>query len=267
MIEITTQIIYFTLIGSITGILSGLLGVGGGIISIPCIIFMFEFLGKSTPLTMRIAIGSSLAAMIFTTFSSAKSHNLHKRICWPLFKKIYFSFVLGAITGTFFVHEIPSNTLKKIFGCFEVILGCYFFIMKSSPSSINKPLLGASTMNGLGYLISTLSTLLGIGGSIMTVPALVYLKLSLKEAIGTSTALSFIVSVVASVSFLITDLFIQEEPYTIGYIYLPAFLPISIASFFTAPIGSKLMQKISTKILKKFFAILVASMGLIMLIK
>lgn len=265
--EMLIQIVFFCGVGFITGLLSGLLGMGGGVISIPCIVFMFDFLDITTPLTMQIAIGSSLAAMIFTTFSSARAHDRHKRIHWPLIKKISISFVFGAISGSIFVHEIPSDILKKIFGMFEVVLGCYFFIMKSPGSSGNKKAVSLLVMNGVGYLISTLSTLLGVGGSFMTIPALVHFRLTMKEAIGTSTVFSFILATVASVVFLVPDLFMKEEAYSIGYIYLPAFLPISIVSFFSAPLGSKLIHKISTSVLKKVFAIIIVSMGTIMLMK
>lgn len=265
--DIALQIIFFLSVGILTGLLSGLLGIGGGVISVPAMVFLFHIIDHSSSNTMQMAIGSSLAAIIFTSFSSARSHNLHKRVHWPLIKKIIYSVILGAITGTYIVHFIPSEVLQKIFGIFEATLGVYFFFLKSSKKSTPETLPNPFKINAFGYTISTISTLFGMGGSFLSVPAFVHFKLPIKKAIGTSTVISFTLSSVATAAFLIPGFFTEADPYSLGYIYLPAFIPMSIASFSTAPIGAKLIQYIPTRILKKIFAILIIAMGILMIFK
>ncbi len=265
--DIVFQLIIFLLVGVVTGLLSGLLGMGGGLVSIPCMVFVFEYLDIETAVTMQMAIGSSLAAVIFTTFSSARAHNRHKRVRWSIIKKMSISFALGALTGSMLAQNVSSQDLQKIFGVFEVVLGVYFFFMKERLSNPSLPPVPTLLMNLVGYVISTISTFLGVGGSFLSVPVLIHFRLPLKEAIGTSTVFSFILALVASLSFFLPGLLIPPQPHSIGYIYLPAFLPMSIASFFAAPWGSRLIHVVPTDVLKKIFATIIIGAGIAMLWK
>jgi uncharacterized membrane protein YfcA len=265
--EIFLQILFFLVLGSIIGLVSGLLGIGGGTIAVPVMIFFLPLFNIPSSVAMQTAIATSLATVIFTTFASAKTHHLSQRIRWRIIKKVALSFIMGAITGSLLAQDISSIVLQRMFGVFEIILGFYFFWMKEHPSQIQHPLPHPFLMNIVGYGISTLSVLLGIGGGFLTIPALVYCRISLKEAIGTSTVLSFILATVGSLFFLFPDHQLNIHPYSLGYLYLPALLPMGVASFFLAQVGVKLIPKIPSVYLKKGFAILIMIGGIGMLMK
>jgi len=265
--EMFLQLLFFLVLGSIIGFLSGLLGIGGGTIAVPAMIFLLPFFDIPKSFAMQTAIATSLATVIFTTFASAKTHHFGKRVRWSVIKKVALSFILGAMTGSLLAQDIPSGTLQRMFGIFEVILGFYFFWMKEHPPQIQSKFPNPFFMNVIGYVISALSVLLGIGGGFLIVPSLVYCKLSLKEAIGTSTVLSFILASVGSIAFFFPDNPIFIHPHALGYLYLPALVPMGIASFILAQVGAKLTHKMPTNVLKKVFAVVIMTAGIAMLMK
>lgn len=255
---------FFVLIGIFSGLLAGLLGIGGGIIVVPSLFLLFHYLDLPNPHMMQIAVGTSLAAMTFTSFSSALFHHLSKRVIWDYFYLLAPGIILGAIVGALVADWVTSKTLGVIFGICLILVGAYttipdkplFFDGKETPP------VPSSTLLFFGFVIGLVSSLLGIGGGIITVPFLVYFHTPLKKAISTSAATGFLIALFGAISFLFFGMKEEVCPNCVGFIYPSAFIIIGITSSLTAPIGVKLVQILPTKVLKFIFGIALMATGL-----
>lgn len=246
----------FILIGATSGFLSGLLGIGGGLIVVPFLALIFSSYGITThDMTMHVAEGSSLAAMIFTTFFSTRSHLRRGVKVWPFFKLLIVGLMLGTIVGAIIANFLHSSTLRIFFGVFLLILSARaFFHAKLNQSHHKFP--NRLTANVIAFFIGILSGLLGIGGGAMLIPFLLYYDVSLRDTIGISSACAFMVSIVGTISFILIGLHSPDLPkWSIGYIYWPAVLVICIMSPLFVNLGVMLSHRLSVPVLRKIFAI------------
>ena len=254
----------FALIGIISGILSGLLGIGGGVIIIPGLMLVFQHLDLSSDL-MHLAIGTSLASMIFNTLSASYSHYKKNAVLFPVVKPMGLGICVGALCGAYLARLLPSYFLQVFFGVFECILGIYLFF-PSRKVFKHRTLPKFWGLSTIAVGVSTFSTILGVGGGLINVPLLCYFNTPLKKAIGTSSALSFLISVLGAASFFIFGMHASDSPDSIGFLYLPGFIVISIAALFAAPYGVKLAHYFPTNLLKKIFGIALIITGVIMIL-
>ncbi len=260
------MILLLIVIGAAAGLMGGLLGISGGIITVPALVYLFKYYGFPTVNLLQLAIGTSLAAMVFNALASMIAHQSKRAIQWSVVKKMLPGLVLGCLVGAYFAHMVPSTILELIFGLFAIILGVNFYRYQGFPLRPDKlPL--SSHLNGLGFGVGALSNILGIGGGTMTVPLFVRLKLSLKSSIATSTATGFIITLIGAVAYLILGLGETYYESTLGFIYLPAFYILAPATFVTAPLGAKLSHAMNTDHLKKVFAICLIAVGALMVLK
>ena len=262
------MLLLLIVIGAVAGLLGGLLGISGGIITVPALVYLFKYYGFPSVNLLQLAIGTSLAAMVFNTIGSMIGHHVVKgAIQWSVVKKMLPGLVLGCLVGAYFAHIVPSSILELIFGLFAIILGVNFYryqgLHRLGPDKI--PL--SSHLNGLGFGVGAISNILGIGGGTMTVPLFVRLKVNLKSAVATSTVTGFIITLIGAVAYLILGLGETYYESTLGFIYLPAFYILAPATCIFAPLGAKLSHKMNTDHLKKVFAICLMVVGALMVLK
>ena len=257
--------IIYGLAGIFAGLSGGLFGVGGGLVVVPILLFTFNFLGYSTAHTMQMAIGTSLAAMVFTSASSAWAHYKKEGILWKIARSLAPGIVIGAIIGALIADYLPSKQLEFIFGLFVCVVGIFFLIpskLEEIRGYYNPHFL---IMNFIGVIIGGISSLFGIGGGIITVPILTTFRVPLKNAISTSAFTGFIIAIVGAFSFLYFGLHRQTYEASFGYIYFPAFISIGIVSTFVAPYGAKLAYALSPETLRRIFGIYLMVIGIIII--
>lgn len=262
----TFEIISFGLIGVLAGLLSGLLGIGGGIVTIPLLLLIFSQIGIPSHAIMHLAIGTSLAAMVFNTFSASYSHHKKGAVLFHILKPMGLGIIIGAIFGALIARFASSLFLQIFFGVFETLFGIRFLLPEPKIKKEKKlpPFWGLSLIS---ISVTTLSTMLGLGGGILNVPILTHFNIPLKKAIGTSSALSFLITLFGALFFLLFGMHSNSIDDSAGYLYVPAFLIISIFSFFVAPIGTKLAHSLPTNILKRIFGLALVIAGLTMISK
>jgi len=260
------QLLLFSFVGIAAGISSGLLGISGGLITIPCLAYIFTYMGLFPSDLMHIAIGTSLAAMVFNTLSASISHHKRKGVLFHIIKPMSLGIILGAILGSVIAKFLPSKFLQYMFGVFEILLGVRYFLPKGKESK-HENLPSSTILSLISTGIGTISTILGIGGGIINVPVLTHYNINIKKAVGTSSVLSFIVSLIGAVSYLIFGMHTPLAADMVGYLYIPAFIAISLFSFISAPFGAYLSHQLSTKVLKKVFGTLLLIAGVMMLVK
>lgn len=261
-------LITFLLGGLFTGLLSGLLGVGGGVIFVPLQILVFSLMGVPADLQIKLAIGSSLAAIFFTSLSATITHAIKGSVYWPVLRKMGVGICLGAIFGSIIATLAPGKLLEILFGVAIIGLGLYSFSLHAYHETIPEKLPNFFIINILGFFLACISGMLGIGGGTLAVPALVYLKIPFRKALGTANAISVIVSIFGVILFLMPNLeVVRVYKHSIGYVYLPSFIPLALGSIITAPIGVRLVYLISRKYLKRMFAVVIMIVGLVMIFR
>ncbi len=249
--------------GAFVGFAAGLLGIGGGLIIVPVLATALTYFIDSSQV-VHIAIATSLATILVTSFSSALSHHKHGAVRWDIFKLLAFGVLAGAFIGGWFSQYFASNTLSKIFGVLELLIALNMLLaLKPNPS---RELPGLAGNTAAGGVIGNLSSLVGIGGGTLTTPYLVWNNVSMHQAIATSTAVSLPVALAGTIGYVFAGLQATDLPaYTTGYIYWPAFLGIIVASVFTAPIGAKMAHKLPVKVLKRGFGVFLLLLAIKML--
>lgn len=255
--------IAYVLIGTLAGFLAGLLGIGGGLVTVPLLALVFHFIGLPQAHLMHLAIGTSLSAMCLTALSSALAHHIRGSVLWELIKVMVLGLVLGSIAGALLAHLISSLILEIFFGLMIIAVGIYFYKdhvkIKTEIQPVSK-----YYFTFWGFGIAFFSNLLGVGGGIFTVPLLVAHHYPEKKAIGTSVASAMIVSFLGALAYLYFGFHEVQIPHVIGYLYLPAFIGVSIASVIAAPFGAKWAYRLSEKKLRRWLAIFLIVTGLFM---
>lgn len=258
----TVWLMYIAL-GAFAGVLAGLLGVGGGLVIVPVLTFIFTAQHLSDAHILHLALGTSLTSIIFTSISSLRAHHLRGAVDWPVVRRISFGILVGTFGGTCIAAQLSTPFLKGFFVLFLYYVATRMLLnVKSQP---HRQLPGAAGMFGAGGLIGVISSLVGIGGGSMTVPFLTWCNVAIHRAIGTSAAIGLPIALAGAAGYVINGWSAPLPPYSLGFVYLPALLGISCASIVTAPLGAKLAHSLPIGKLKKIFALLLMVMGTKML--
>tara|TARA_R110001606_G_scaffold395664_2_gene568544 strand:+ start:172027 stop:172908 length:882 start_codon:yes stop_codon:yes gene_type:complete len=258
-------IMVFLLLGCIVGFMAGLLGIGGGGIMVPVLTSIFLLQGIPVENVVHLALGTSMASIIITSISSLRAHHAKGGVMWGVVKSMSPGILVGTFFATLFVSQISSLYLALFFSVFMAYVAIQMFLNK-------KPKPTRSLTNNTGLLfagggIGAISAIVSIGGGSLTVPYLIRQNIDIKKAIGTSAAIGLPISVAGTLGYVINGWESYSiGSYTFGYVYLPAVLLISVASFFTAPYGAKLAHKLNISTLKKIFAVLLIILSIKMLI-
>jgi len=263
MLEIE-WLLSFLLLGSFIGFMAGLLGIGGGGIMVPVLTSIF--LQQDIPIkdVVHLALGTSMASIIVTSISSLRAHNAKGGVVWVVVKRMAVGIILGAFLATFFVAALSTAYLAIFFAIFMAYVSLQMFLDKKPKPS--RALAGNMGLFMAGSGIGAVSALVSIGGGSLTVPYLTWQNVEAKKAIGTSAAIGLPLSIAGTLGYLINDgVGSSLQGFTIGFVYLPAVLLISIASFFTAPYGVLLAHKLPVSVLKKVFSILLIILSIKML--
>lgn len=257
-------VLSFLLLGSVVGFMAGLLGIGGGGIMVPVLSTLFIYQGMPLEKVVHIALGTSMASIVITSISSLLSHHKNKGVMWNIVKQMAPGVIVGTFLATFLAAYASALHLSIFFAIFMAFIAVQMFINKKPQS--NKTLVGSVGLMSSGAMIGAISALVSIGGGSLTVPYLCWQNIDIKKAIGTSAALGLPLSIAGTIGYVVNGWSSTNTvEYTLGYVYLPAVVLISLTSFFTAPLGVKLVHKLPVATIKKIFAILLILLSLKML--
>ena len=263
MIDVQWILAYLAL-GAVVGFFAGLLGVGGGGIMVPALTTMFAMQGLPFEHLVHVSLATSMAAIVITSISSLRAHHKHGAIQWSIVKGITPGILLGTFGAALIAAYIPSLPLAIFFVVFMAyVSGQMWLNIKPQPS---RQLPGPLGLSGVGLVIGGVSALVAIGGGSLSVPFMTWCNVKIQQAIATSAAIGLPIAVAGTIGYLISGWQVEGLPkYTVGFIYLPAVLAISVVSTFTAPIGAQLAHKLPVATLKKLFALLLIGLSVKML--
>lgn len=255
-----TSWLLYPVLGVAAGLLAGLLGIGGGIVIVPVLVFAFHFLDFSDATLTHIAVGTSLATIVFTSISAIQEHHRKGAVDWLLVKKLTPALVIGAIAGALIADALSGRALQITFGIFALLMAIQ--MGSGWKPSAQTPLPGNTGLAIASGSIGTASSVFGIGGGSLTVPWLSWHGVVMQRAVATSAACGFPIALAGAVGFVFTGLDAALRPaYSVGYVYLPAFIGIVVTSVPVARLGARWAHRLPAATLKKLFAVLLAVVG------
>lgn len=242
------------LLGAIAGFLAGLLGIGGGLIVVPALVYLLPQLGIDNEVIMPMALATSLAAIVITSSSAAFAHHRNLNIPWDITKPLMLIVSLGALLGAFIADLLSAEALTNFFASAVIILASYMLISIRSTASKSMPSQGK--LQFISFFIGIVASLMGMAGGAILVPVLSYFGMPLRHCIGIATVCGVMVAMFGSLGYIISGLDNELLPiWSIGYVYLPALVGVVLTSSLFAPIGVKFAVKLPVQTLKKLFAI------------
>lgn len=260
-----TTLLTYGVVGAIVGILAGLFGIGGGLVIVPMLIYVFSLNNIPHELTMHLALGTSLASIIFTSISSFLAHHKRGAVHWDVVKKIVIGILTGTFLGSYIASGLSTNFLKIFFVIFLYFVATQLLLNKKPKPGREIP--GALGMFATGNVIGLVSSLVGIGGGTLSVPFMLWCNINAHHAIGTSAAIGLPIAVAGTVGYILNGWNVPNLPaYSLGYVYLPALFGIAAVSVLTAPLGVKLAHSLPVDRLKRIFSILLYVVATKMLI-
>jgi len=261
MIEILdlNQIIFIfsimVLSAIVVGFLAGFFGIGGGVIMVPILFYIFSFVGMEKSFVMHMAIGTSFLIIIPNSIISTMTHMKFKAVDFSLVKTFGIFVMIGVIIGALFAVNSKTSTLILFFSIMTMIFAIYFLVEKEKinpkPKKIN--LIYRVT---LGFLAGFLSAPMGIGGGVYNTPIFKMFGYPINVAIGSSAAIGFLISLVGTITFASSGSYFNiNAPLSLGYLNIPAFLIFVPITTFMAKIGAELVHKFNKKLVGKMFGI------------
>ena len=262
---ILTVLIACIALGSLVGFLAGLLGIGGGLIIVPALVYLLPMVGVTSDLVMPMALGTSLGAIVITSTSAALAHHRKNNIPWPLARKLMILVAVGALLGAFIADSLSSEALTGFFSMVVILLAVYMLL--SINASKVRSLPATYLLQLLSFITGIISSLMGIAGGAILVPSLSFFGVPVRHAIGIATACGVMVALFGSLGYIITGFNLPTLPaWSIGYLYLPALLGIVMSASIFAPLGVKYASKLPVKTLKKCFAVFLIFVAIKMII-
>ena len=260
-------IIELALLGICTGFLAGLLGIGGGMIMVPFLTFMLSQRGIDANLTVKMAIATSMATIIFTSISSVRAHHKRGAVRWDLVKGLAPGIVLGSMIASMGVFAmLKGANLAIFFGLFVGFSATQMLFDKKPAPSRQVP--GTAGLVAAGSAIGFLSGLVGAGGGFISVPFMAWCNVAIHTAVATSSALGFPIALANVAGYVISGMSVTGLPDdAIGFIWVPALVVIALCSVFTAPLGAKAAHSLPVKKLKRIFAMILYALAAYMLYK
>jgi uncharacterized protein len=268
MMDLQPQLIFeLALLGTCTGFLAGLLGIGGGMIMVPFITFMLSHRGVSPDLAVKMAIATSMATIIFTSISSVRAHHKRGAVRWDLVKGLAPGIVLGSMIGSLGVFALLKGSYLAIFfGLFVGFSATQMFLDKKPAPTRQVP--ERAGLLGAGGAIGFLSGLVGAGGGFISVPFMAWCNVAIHNAVATSAALGFPIALANVMGYVISGRTVEGLPAdAFGYLWIPALVIIATCSVMTAPFGAKAAHSLPVKKLKRVFASVLYLLAVYMFIK
>ena len=245
----------YLVIGSCAGFFAGLLGVGGGIIMVPALVMVFETIGLPRPFIFQIALGTSMASILFTSVSSLRVHHRYDAVIWPVVRAISPGILFGTGAGTVLARHLSVHALAIFFTGFVIFVAIQMNMnVQPKPS---RALPGPYGIAAVGTGIGFISVMAAIGGGALTVPFLTRCNVPVRRAIGTSAAVGFPIALGGTLGYIANGFNLPDLPeWSLGFVYLPALGSILATSVVAAIVGARTAHRLPVTALKRIFAAL-----------
>ena len=259
------QILFLLIIMILTafpaGFAAGLFGIGGGLITVPILFYIFSNSGIESSYLMHLAVGTSFAIIIPTSTVSVMTHHQHKAVDFSIVKGYGIFVITGVVLGTIFAANLKTKPLILFFSLVVYMLAFYLLFLKEKEKDI-KINMGLPSKIVSGLITGFISAPMGIGGAVMNVPILKFFGYPINKAIGSAAAIGFIIALFGAIGFFISGNYLKANlPLSVGFINIPAFLIFVPITTFMARLGAKKSHRIDKKKLTKYFGFFLIIIG------
>lgn len=243
----------YLLTGAVAGFFAGLLGVGGGVVVVPMLTVLFTWQGFPAREVVHLALGTSMATILFTSMSSLRAHHAHHAVLWPVVRDLTPGVLFGTLLGAQLAGRISSQALSIFFVSFMILVAIQMIAnLRPKPS---RSLPGRAGLGVTGTLIGGVASLAAMGGGALTVPYLIWCNVRPHSAIGTSAAVGLPIAIGGTLGYVWNGWGHPDLPTgSLGFVFLPALGIILVASVLTAQVGARLAHRLPIKVLKRAFA-------------
>ena len=245
------------------GFFAGFFGIGGGLITVPFLFFIFETLNLDRSYIMHLAVGTSFSIIIPTSLVSVLTHKKNKFVDINIIKSYGLFVIIGVLLGTIFAALMQTKSLVLFFSAVVYFLGTYLLL---NSNKVQKAKKNFELLPRLffGFVSRFVSAPMGIGGAVMNVPVLRYFGYPIKKAIGSAAAIGFIIALFGAIGFLISGSFLKANlPLSNGFINIPAFLIFVPITTFMARVGANSVNKIDKSKVQSLFGVFLYVVGTI----
>jgi len=243
------------------GFFAGLFGIGGGLISVPFLYYLFASFDVDDAFIMHLAVGTSFSIIIPTSIVSVMTHHKFKAVDFNIVKTYGIFVVIGVIFGTIFAASLQTKPLVLFFSIVVFILAFYLLYLKEKEINI-KLTIKLSSKIFFGFIAGFISAPMGIGGAVMNVPILKFFGYSINNAIGSAAAIGFLIALFGAAGFLISGSYLDVNlPLSLGFLNIPAFLIFIPITTFMARIGARTVHKIDKQRISKYFGVFLIVIG------
>ena len=263
--SLVPMIVLLLVIGAATGVIAGLLGVGGGIVLVPAFFYLFGRLGFGGDHLMQVCIGTSAATIVVTSARSVLLHNKKGAVDWQVLRDWAPFLVVGAVLGVLVAYVLHTTALQAVFGVLAMIAGLYMAFGRAE-WRLGAEMPGQPLRGVLATVLAFFSTLMGIGGGTFGVPLMSLYGVPIHRAVGTASGFGILISVPSLIGFLALPV-ADAPPFSLGAVSIPAFVVIIPMTLLTTPYGVRLAHAMDPKPLKRVFAVFVTLVALNMLRK
>ena len=239
----------------VTGFMAGFFGIGGGLIMVPILFYIFSFAGAEQTSVMHLALGTSFSIIIPTSIISTMTHMKYRAVDFNIVKTFGAFVAIGVVIGTIFAVSLKTSSLDLFFSIMTMLFSIYFLTVKEkmnpSPRKIN-----LIYRVVCGFLSGFLSAPMGIAGGVINTPVLKMFGYPIKVAIGSSAAVGFVIALIGAIGFAISGRYLNiDVPLSLGFINIPTFLIFVPITMFMAKIGAKTVHKFDKRLIGKLFGI------------
>lgn len=253
-------------LGCLSGFLAGLLGIGGGMVMVPFLILIFTGRGMDNDYLLKMAVATSLATIMFTSISSLRAHQARGAVRWDIVWRFVPGILVGSLAGPQLARILPGRVMAGIFAVFVAYSAIQMFLDRKPAPSRQLP--GVFGMSAVGFVIGILSALVGAGGGFLAVPFMVWCNVAIHQAVGTSAAQGLPIALAGTIGYIVAGWNLKGVPWgALGYVYLPALVPIVITSVLLARYGAATAHRMNVGQLKKAFAFLLFLLAAFMVTK
>ena len=239
----------------VVGFLAGFFGIGGGIIMVPILFYLFSFAGIEQVFVMHLAIGTSFSIIIPTSIISTMTHMKFKAVDFSIVKTFGAFVAIGVVLGTIFAVSLKTSSLVLFFSIITMFFAIYFLTAKEKINPIQREI-NLIYRVIFGFLSGFLSAPMGIAGGVINTPILKIFGYQVKVAIGSSAAVGFLIALIGAIGFAVSGSYLNVNvPLSLGFVNIPAFLIFAPITMFMAKIGAKTVHKFDKKLIGKLFGV------------
>ncbi|TXF10051.1 sulfite exporter TauE/SafE family protein [Pelomicrobium methylotrophicum] len=244
---------YFVL-GGFVGFFAGLLGIGGGLVIVPVLVFLFDAQHFPREHVLHLALGTAMTTIVFTSLSSVRAHHYRQAVRWDVVRAMTPGILIGTLSGAAVAGALPRQPLAVVFTIFVYYAAAQMWLnLKPKPS---RQLPGWGGLLAAGAGIGAISSLVAGGGAFLTIPVLTWCNVDMRQAVGTAAAAGLPIALAGAIGYTLVGLGKGPLPqYTLGFVYLPALIWLVLASIMTAPLGARAAHNIPVSALKRIFSV------------